>query len=174
MKTLITVALLMMVMFCMAPVLSAQDEIPNMGIAGGLAVNQYSDPGSQIQGWGTFFKRLGDSRVFVLSTFDVAAVPGTQGQLFKVLPQLSFQFRPGLAIPFAEFGKLKLWGLGEVGLAATSTEFNGISTGGSFAGGGMATYQFKPNWGAVVAMRIVKNSNMGTQYLPEFGIAFGR
>lgn len=147
----------------------AQDELPDQAIAVGVGINQYSTP--QIQGWGTYAHKIAGP-LYVLSTYDVTAIPNTQDQLLGVLPQLQFSFRPGIAIPFKNFGRLSLWGLGEAGLATT-----GSTTGGSFGAGGFALWRFqstrKSGWAVLCIMRVVKNNITGVRYIPEVGIAYG-
>jgi hypothetical protein len=139
----------------------AQD-LPSAAVAAGVGLNQNSTP--QVQGWATYAKQV-PGKIFLLSTCDITAVPGSTG----TLPKLQFQFRPGLAYPLFQIGGLTFLGMGEAGLSAT-----GETVGGSFGGGGIAMVRFKTSWAILGVMRVVRNNISGTQFVPEIGIAYGR
>lgn len=142
-------------------------DLPDTFYATGLAFNQASTP--NIQGWVCYGHQLSKT-VYLLNTYDLTSVESTTTGTGKLqIPQIQAQARLGAAFHLRNFGsRVMLFGLGDAGIAA-----RGSTVGSSFSGGGLILIDLGKGWGVTVPIRVIKNSQSGSQYVPEVGIVYG-
>lgn len=149
-----------------APALAAEDSLPNQVIGGGFAYDQYVDK-TPMQFWCIYAKRI-SGPLYSFSSFDVSGLNSYDALGNLVLPTLQYSPRTGVAIHVTDFGNITVFLLGEAGIAASA-----VATTSAFGAGGLAAYRFKNGWGAIAAVRILKDAAGGRRYVPEFGICYG-
>ena len=156
------VRVVLFVSLCLTQLCGQSVEYNSM-VAAGAAYNRYASP--QINGWLSYVKRITTSKpIFSYSTYDITSVKQTP---FTVQTSL----RTGVLYVVVEFGKVKVFEFGDVGMAVASV-MSGTNVGAAYSGGGGFTYELGKGWHTVVVIRELKTSLSDRQTVVEGGFGW--
>jgi hypothetical protein len=135
--------------------------LPEDFVAAGLAWNQYASP--QINGWTTYARSIKASAgLYSFTTYDITSV--------KANPfTIQTSARTGAALYLRSIGPIHIFGLGDVGMAAS-----GQSIGSAFSGGGVVAVQLGKGWTVLGVARVLKTALSDQQTIYGLGVGWGR